>query len=105
MLGKSRSHRRAQNMCHAVHISIFPPVLDKGLQLILDVLGLLSREPRDRIEAMITFPRYAVARRAIFYLGLKRLPAKSLAASASCLVPLRRRQLLGSRLATPIVCC
>jgi hypothetical protein len=47
-----------------------PLVLNKGLQLILQVLGWLARQPRNRVIAMKTLRRNAVADFAIAKLGV-----------------------------------
>jgi hypothetical protein len=52
-------------------ISFFAPMLDESSQLILDVFGLLSRQPRHGIVAMITLAGQTVAGLAIGDLGLK----------------------------------
>jgi hypothetical protein len=39
-------------MSHVEHDIVCSAMLDKCLQLVLDVLGLLSRQPRDRVLAV-----------------------------------------------------
>src|SRR6185437_12356953 len=88
MLRECCLHRRVQDMRHTVHIFICPPTLNKGLQLIFYVLGLLSRESRDWGRSMESLPRHAMTCFAIFDLGLKGLRRK---ASGVCIFCSSRR--------------
>jgi hypothetical protein len=58
-------------MRHIKHDIVCPPVLDKGPQLIFQVLGLLSRETRYRKISAIPLRRWTVTILAVPYLGLK----------------------------------
>ena len=53
------------------HDIVGPPMLDECLQLVLDVFGLLSRQPRDWIIAVKSLCGHAVTVLAISDLGLK----------------------------------
>src|ERR1700730_2360929 len=77
MRGKRRSRRPPVATRHVIHKFIPPPALNKSLQLILEVLVLLPREPWHGKKSTITLPRQPVARFAIFYLGLKGLLRKA----------------------------
>ena len=55
--GERRDHRRAQHMRNVGHDVVRPPAFNKCPQLVLDVLGLLSGEPRDRIKSAIALSR------------------------------------------------
>ena len=46
---KGLLHCRGQNVSHVKHDVVRPPALSKGLQLIRQIFGLLSREPWHRI--------------------------------------------------------
>jgi hypothetical protein len=72
--GNSRYLRRAENVGDAKHDIICPSPLDESSQLILDILWLLSREPRDRIISAITLARRPMAILAISDLGLNVVP-------------------------------
>ena len=71
MRGQGRQHRRAQHMRDVEHDRVRSPALDEGPQLILDILGLLSRQSRHRKISEITLSRQPVAGLAIFQLGLE----------------------------------
>src|SRR5271165_6682639 len=69
--GETCSHLRVHPMypCHVYEERPLARVLGKGAQLILEVLGCLSREPRHDEIAMVALPRGAVAVLAIFNLA------------------------------------
>lgn len=71
MRGQTRQHRRTENMRHVEHHGIRPPAIDKGLQLIFQVLGLLSCKSRHGKGPTKPLPRHPVAGLAIGDLGLK----------------------------------
>src|ERR1700674_396992 len=71
MRGKTRYHRRAQDMRHAEHEFILPSAINKRPQLILEILGLLSGESWHGRSSTIALPQHPVASLAIFHLGLK----------------------------------
>jgi hypothetical protein len=58
---------------HVEHDRVLAPALDKGVELVLDVLGLLPRKARNRIESTIALAGETVAGFAILDLGLKLL--------------------------------
>ena len=58
------------HMRHVEEKVAIPPALDKGAQLIFDIVGLLSGEPRDRQISTIALSRQPVAILAVFRLGL-----------------------------------
>jgi hypothetical protein len=74
--GESLQHCRTENVRHVEHDRVLPPALDKGIQLVLDVLGLLPGKPRHRIESAIALAGETVAGLAIVDLGLE-LPLRS----------------------------
>ena len=67
--GKRRYHRGTEDMRHVQHDVIRAPALNKGLQLIFEILGLLACEPRDGKKPAIALPRWPVAVLAVPYLG------------------------------------
>jgi hypothetical protein len=71
MLGQALEHRRAQHMRHIEHHGVGAPALDKRLQLILKVFGLLSRQSRHRIRSTKPLPRHPVTGFAIGDLGVE----------------------------------
>ncbi len=71
MLGKSSLHRRTEELRHVDHNRMHSPVLNKGSQLIYEVVDLLPREPWYGRNATKTLSRRLVADLAIFNLGLK----------------------------------
>src|SRR5665213_1938612 len=82
--GQSRYHRRVQGTRHIRHDRARPPALNEGPQLILEVLGLLSRESWHGKISAVTLPRQPVAGFAIFQLGLKLLLGKGHGAPVIC---------------------
>src|SRR5215831_4142636 len=85
--GESRHHCRIQDARHMIHDVIRAPVLNKGSQLILEVLGLLSRKSWDGIVSVITLPRKSVALLTVLEFGLKavlRSGGRVCAACAAC---------------------
>ena len=64
-------------MGYIFHNRMQSPVLDKGVQLVLEVFDLLSREARYGRRCANTLPRRLVASLAIFDLGLKVLRRNS----------------------------
>ena len=71
MFGESPLHRRTKELRHVAHDRMHAPVLNKGPELIYDVIDLLPRKPRYRRNAMKALPRRLVADLAFFDLGLK----------------------------------
>src|SRR6516165_658248 len=73
MRGQSGPHCRAQNLRHIKHKLILPSPIDKSLQLILEILPLLSRESWHGTCtcSTITLCRQTMAGFAIYYFGLK----------------------------------
>src|SRR6516164_674089 len=70
-IGRQRiDHRWAQDVPDVEHDVARPATLNKGLQLILQILGRLTRQPRDRVIAVKTLCRDAVADFAIAKLGV-----------------------------------
>src|SRR5262249_30203476 len=82
--GESRHHRRTQDTRHLIHDVIRAPVLNKGSQLILEVLGLLSRKSWDGIVSVITLPRKSVALLTVLEFGLKAGPRSGGRVCAAC---------------------
>ena len=75
--GKRPDHRRAEHVAHVEHDvgragrrPVHPLVFGKALQLVLDILDLLSGKARYGVEAHETTHRRAVADLAIFHLGV-----------------------------------
>jgi hypothetical protein len=71
MRGKGLLHGRAQDSRHPGHEGARPLALNKGPQLILQVLGLLSGKPRHRVRSTISLSGQTVASFAVLYFGLK----------------------------------
>src|SRR6516164_5987787 len=68
--GKRRDHRRAQRMCDVEHDVVCSSMLNKSLQLIFQICGLLSGEAWYRVITTETLRRNAVADFTILQLGL-----------------------------------
>ena len=73
MLGKGFDHPGRQPVRHVDHDRVQPSTLGKGAQLVLDIFGLLSRQPRHDDITTISFRRKSVAGLAIFHFGVKSL--------------------------------
>src|SRR5579872_5477283 len=71
MVGERRHHRRAQYMRDIEHDRVGAPSLDEGLQLSLDIFGLLSRKARHGKISEVALAREAVTGLAIFKLGFQ----------------------------------
>ena len=60
-----------EHMSDIEHDIVGAPMLEKCLQLVLNVLGLLSRQSRDRVVAVKSLCGYAVTVLAVGYLSLQ----------------------------------
>ena len=67
---EGRDHSRTQSMRHVEHDIVGAAVLDKSAELILQILGLLAGEPRNRKISVIALRRRAMTVFAIRELGL-----------------------------------
>src|SRR6516162_4334185 len=65
MRGEGGQHGGTQHVRHTVHELVLPPAVDERVQLVLEILGLLPGEARDRVGAMIALPVRAVTGLAI----------------------------------------
>src|SRR5690242_10123369 len=71
MFSESRQQRRIEAVCNLEHELVRATALDKGVQLIFEVLGLLTRETRYGAISPIALPRRLMALAAVLDLCLQ----------------------------------